>query len=263
MAKFNLTQRRLSDLIVHEADSPFVGYTRADLNDSVVTVAGTDVLTLGTPVFRAKGAGLSTPAVAEVQTVVASGTATGQVSFLGTPIPGSATSDTAAVTAGLITTNKAAIIAAWNAANPDAAIANISNTTATITITYVVGTGDVPELPSATSEGITFAAATEATKGAVAVVVPSKWAPVKVTGDLAITNEYALVIADGLGEQNDVSGAGDHKVTLLVRGNVVVKSGTVRKAAAAVGLTDAGYQDNLIHLLKTKGIVAETTITAA
>ena len=150
MAKFNLTQRRLSDLIVHEADSPFVGYTRADLNDSVVTVAGTDVLTLGTPVFRAKGA-----------------------------------------------------------------------------------------------------------------VAAAKWAPVKAAANVAATNEYALVIADGLGEQNDVSGAGDHKVTLLVRGNVVVKSGTVRKAAAAVGLTDAGHQSNLIHLLKAQGIVAETTIAAA
>src|SRR5574344_112282 len=107
MAKFTLTQRRLSDLIVHEADSPFVGYTRADLNDSVVTVAGTDVLTLGTPVFRAKGAGVSTAAVAEVQTVVASGTATGRVSFLGTPIAGSAALDNAAAPAGLITTNKA------------------------------------------------------------------------------------------------------------------------------------------------------------
>lgn len=263
MAKFTLTQRRLSDLIVHEADSPFVGYTRADLNDSVVTVAGTDVLTLGTPVFRAKGAGQSTAAVAEVQTVVASGTATGQVSFLGTPIPGSAAADTAAVTAGLITTNKAAIIAAWNAVKPEAAIANISNSTTTITITYVAGTGDVPELAAATSEGITFGAATEATKGAVSAVVPSKWEPVKVAGNLAITNEYALVIADGLGEQNDVTGAGDHKVTLLVRGNVVVKNGQVRKAATAVGLADKGDQDNLFHLLKAQGIIPEITIEAA
>lgn len=260
MAKFNLTERKLSDLLFHEANSPYVGYDRNDLTDAVVTVAGTDVLTLGTPVFRAKGAGLSTPDVAEVQTVVASGTATGQVSFLGTPIPGSTTSDTAAATAGLITTNKAAIIAAWNAANPDAAIANISNSTATITITYEVGTGDVPELEAATSEGITFGAATEATKGALAEVVPSKWAPVKVTGNLVITNEYALVIADGLGEQNDVSGAGDHQVTLLYRGPVMVKDAQVRKAATAVGLADKGYQDNLFHLLKAQGIIAEKTI---
>lgn len=260
MPRITLTERKLSDLIFHEANSPYVGYDRNDLTHAVVTVAGTDVLTLGTPVFRAKGAGLSTPAVAEVQTVVASGTATGQVSFLGTPIPGSATSDTAAATAGLITTNKAAIIAAWNAANPDAAIANISNSTATITITYEVGTGDVPELAAATSEGITFGAATEATKGAVAEVVPSKWAPVKVTGNLAITNEYALVIADGLGEQLDVSGAGDHQVTLLYRGPVMVKDAQVRKAATAVGLADKGYQDNLFHLLRAQGIISEITI---
>ena len=150
MAKFNLTQRRLSDLIVHEADSPFVGYTRADGTNAVVTVAGNDVLTLGTPVFRAKGA--------------------------------------------------------------------------------VAGT---------------------------------KWAPVKAAANVAATNEYALVIADGLGEQNDVSGAGDRKVTLLVRGNVVVKKATVEAAAAAVGLTIAADQANLVHLLKAQGIVAETTIAAA
>lgn len=150
MAKFNLTQRRLSDLIVHEADSPYVGYTRADVNDAVVTVAGADVLTLGTPVFRAKGA--------------------------------------------------------------------------------VAGT---------------------------------KWAPVKTAAALATTNEFALVIADGLGEQNDVSGAGDHKVTLLVRGNVVVKKATVEAAAAAVGLTTTADKDNLVHLLKAQGIVPEITIVAA
>ena len=150
MAKFNLTQRRLSDLIVHEADSPFVGYTRADGTNAVVTVAGNDVLTLGTPVFRAKGA--------------------------------------------------------------------------------VAGT---------------------------------KWAPVKAAANVAATNEYALVIADGLGEQNDVSGAGDRKVTLLVRGNVVVKKATVEAAASAVGLTLAADQANLVHLLKAQGIVAETTIAAA
>ena len=150
MAKFNLTQRRLSDLIVHEADSPFVGYTRADGTNAVVTVAGNDVLTLGTPVFRAKGA-----------------------------------------------------------------------------------------------------------------VAATKWAPVKAAANVAATNEYALVIADGLGEQNDVSGAGDRKVTLLVRGNVVVKKATVEAAAAAVGLTIAADQANLVHLLKAQGIVAETTIAAA
>lgn len=147
MANFNLTDRKLSDLIFHEANSPYVGYDRNDLTDAVVTVAGTDVLTLGTPVFRAKNA--------------------------------------------------------------------------------VAGT---------------------------------KWAPVKVTGNLAITNEYALVIADGLGEQNDVSGAGDHQVTLLVRGPVMVKDAKVKESATAVGLTVAGDQANLIHLLKAQGIIAEKTI---
>ena len=147
MPKFTLTQRKLSDLIFHEANSPDVGYDRNDLTDAVVTVAGADVLTLGTPVFRAKGA-----------------------------------------------------------------------------------------------------------------VAGAKWAPVKAAAALVITNEFALVIANGLGEQLDVSGAGDNQVTLLVRGPVMVKDAKVKKSAAAVGLTVAGDQANLIHLLKAQGIIAEKTI---
>lgn len=147
MARFTLPNlRKLSDLIFHEANSPYVGYDRADLKNATVTVAGTDVLTLGTPVFRAKAA----------------------------------------------------------------------------------------------------------TNG--------KWAPVKTAANLAITNEYALVIADGLGEQLDVSGAGDHDVTLLVRGPVMVKDAKVKSSAAAVGLTVAANQESLIHLLKGQGILAEITI---
>ena len=147
MANFNLTERKLSDLIFHEANSPYVGYDRNDLTDAVVTVAGTDVLTLGTPVFRAKGA-----------------------------------------TAG------------------------------------------------------------------------AKWAPVKADTALVTTNEFALVIANGLGEQLDVSGAGDHQVTLLVRGPVMVKDAKVKESATAIGLTVAADQANLIHLLKAQGIIAEKTI---
>ena len=147
MPKFTLTERNLSDLIFHEANSPSVGYDRNDLTDAVVTVAGADVLTLGTPVFRAKNA--------------------------------------------------------------------------------IAGT---------------------------------KWAPVNLPASLVTTNEFALVIADGLGEQNDVAGAGDHNVTLLVRGPVFVKDAKVKASATAVGLTVASAQANLIHLLKAQGIIAEITI---
>ena len=147
MAKFDITQRKLSDLIFHEANSPYVGYDRDDLTDAVVTVAGADVLTLGTPVFRAKGT-----------------------------VPG------------------------------------------------------------------------------------TNWEPVKGNAALVITNEFALVIANGLGEQLDVSGAGDHQVTLLVRGPVMVKVAKVRAAAAAMGLIDPEKQAYLLQQLKAQGIIAEKTI---
>ena len=147
MPKFTLTQRKLSDLIFHEANSPYVGYDRNDLTDAVVTVAGADVLTLGTPVFRAKNG-----------------------------------------------------------------------------------------------------------------VAGMRWLPVRDATALETTNEFALVIANGLGEQLDVSGAGDHQVTLLVRGPVMVKDAKVKKSATAIGLTDLADQASLIHLLKAQGIIAEKTI---
>ena len=148
MAKFTYQARKLSDLILHEADSAYIGLGGADKAvDATVTLASGDVLTLGTPVFRAKNA--------------------------------------------------------------------------------VSGT---------------------------------KWAPVKTIAALATTNEFALVIADGLGEQYNVTGTGDRVVTLLVRGNVTVKDATLKAACTAIGLTIAADQANLIHLLKAQGIVAETTI---
>lgn len=148
MAKFTYQARKLSDLILHEADSAYIGQGSADKAvDATVTLASGDVLTLGTPVFRAKNA--------------------------------------------------------------------------------VSGT---------------------------------KWAPVKTIAALATTNEFALVIADGLGEQYNVTGPGDRVVTLLVRGNVTVKDATLKAACTAIGLTIAADQANLIHLLKAQGIVAETTI---
>ena len=95
-------------------------------------------------------------------------------------------------------------------------------------------------------------------------VAGTKWAPVKAGTALVTTNEFALVIANGLGEQLDVSGAGhierDHQVTLLVRGPVMVKDAKVKKSARLAGLTDDAGQANLIHLLKAQGIIAEKTI---
>ena len=148
MAKFTYQARKLSDLILHETDSAYIGIGGADKAvDATVTLASGDVLTLGTPVFRAKN-----------------------------------------------------------------------------------------------------------------LVSGTKWAPVKLNTALATTNEFALVIADGLGEQYNVTGPGDRVVTLLVRGNVTVKDATLKAACTAIGLTAAADQANLIHLLKAQGIVAETTI---
>lgn len=90
----------------------------------------------------------------------------------------------------------------------------------------------------------------------------AKWALATKTADLAETNEFGLVISDHLGEQKDVTGTGDQKVTIIYIGPVVVKDATVFEALTAsfaVTPTDAD-KASLKRLLGTQGVVAEITI---
>lgn len=142
---FTFKQRKISDLIAHEANSPWVGYDR---DEAVVTLAAAQVLTLGTVVTRPKGD---------------DGTA--------------------------------------------------------------------------------------------------KWVPVTAAGDFTNTNDFGLVISDHLGEQKDVSGAGDRVVVILARGPVVVKDYTVFKALEAMGVTLTDPERaGMKRLLSAQGIHAEITI---
>lgn len=90
----------------------------------------------------------------------------------------------------------------------------------------------------------------------------AKWALATKSADLAETNEFGLVISDYLGEQKDVSGAGDQKVTIVYIGPVVVKDATVFAALTksfATAPTDAD-KASLKRLLGFQGVVAEHTI---
>ncbi|SFL48942.1 DUF4214 domain-containing protein [Rugamonas rubra] len=105
------------------------------------------------------------PAVSEVQTVVITGGATAQVTFLGTAVASSANLDDAAATAGRIVADKVAIMNAWNLANGTRELLDITAVGATLTLTYKTTEGDVIVIPTATNNGINFAESVQTTAG--------------------------------------------------------------------------------------------------
>ncbi len=117
--------------------------------------------------FKINGTLAQTNAVSEVQTVEVTGTATGAVSFLGSVVAGSVATDSAALTVTRIVADSAAIIAAWNAANPTREIASIAGAGTTLTVTYENDMGNVANLDSAASAGITFGESVETTSGSI------------------------------------------------------------------------------------------------
>ncbi|MCK5110875.1 MAG: hypothetical protein KAQ94_05085 [Arcobacteraceae bacterium] len=107
-----------------------------------------------------------TDKAAEIQTVRVTGDATGQVNFLGTLVPSSASGDTAEATIDYIITDKANIISNWNSAYPNREIADIvKSSSSELQITFVNTEGDVDSLSQSLSEGIDFAQGVETTKG--------------------------------------------------------------------------------------------------
>ncbi len=91
---------------------------------------------------------------------------------------------------------------------------------------------------------------------------PGNWAPVTANTQLVTTNEFALYIANTLGEVLPLTAPanGNYLAAAIVRGPIIVKDATVKAAATALGLTVADDQTNLLHLLKAQGIIAEKVI---
>jgi len=113
---------------------------------------------------------VASSAIAEQQQLVLTGTASGQVTFLGVAIASSANADTATATATRIVADKAAVLAGTTAVA--AGLTDISSSGAVLTLTYggAGGTGDVPNLAAAAaSNGITANASAELRKGIAAV----------------------------------------------------------------------------------------------
>jgi len=145
--------------------------TAVDLTNAAFTVVNTDPAAVAAPTVAVttQGAGDAT-AVSEVQTVAVTGTATGAVTFLGRVVAGSVAGDDNLATAARIVADKAAIIAAWNAANPTLELANITAAGATLTLTYANTEGNVAVVPTSTAGGITFGTSVETTAGVAASV---------------------------------------------------------------------------------------------
>jgi S-layer protein len=146
--------------------SKFTGFEKLSLGKLVDGASDTvDLSNMnGLNYVASAGTGITT---SEVQTVTVTGNATAAVTFLGTAIASSVSGDTPTLTAGRITTDKAALISAWNTANPTKELLNISNSGATITLTYKNTEGDVAVVATTTSAGATFGASVETTKGSI------------------------------------------------------------------------------------------------
>ena len=106
----------------------------------------------------------------EIQTIALSaGPATGPVTFMGSVVAGSAAGDTDAQTVAKIISDKDALISAWNVANPTLKLKNIEGQGTNITLKYFRSEGPVAEPAAQTNNGITIAAAVEATAYAASV----------------------------------------------------------------------------------------------
>ena len=172
----------------------------------------------------------------EVQTVAVTGAATaGTYTFLGQAVTGATAADSAATVAGRITTDKVAIIAAYNAVpgNAGRQLADISNTGATITLTYVNTAGDVANTTAATNDGVTFAASVETVKGAAAAGTVELTAGVVASQLTGTTDKLNLAVVDS-GRVEQVA-ATESVAAIYSYAQVAATAGYEQLAVAATG----------------------------
>lgn len=92
-------------------------------------------------------------------------------------------------------------------------------------------------------------------------VTGAKWTLVKAAADIAVTNEIAFYYADQLGEIFETTGAGDHNVLSLVRGNIILKDKAIKDALTANGFTPSATEfASLKELASLQSIVIEKVI---
>ncbi len=136
---------------------------------------------------------------AEIQTMNVSGTATGQVSFLGHAVANSADGDSNETTVDNIVADKNDIISNWNSNHPDREIENIEEgaTADELKITYKDTEDDVSNIAAASSNGIDFDDSVEDTKGLVDSIT------------YVLDNEVTVRVA--YGESIDIDGDGTNE----------------------------------------------------
>lgn len=161
------------------ADTGGTGTTTATINiTDTATVAEASAIkngvdTVGTAyAVSDTAANIANSLIAEVQTLTITGAVTEgdnvATTILATTVAGGVFADGATVSTvgNYVTTNKATFIADWNAANPTALLADISNNAGVITLTYEVISGNVSTIPAvAAANGITQAVSVVVTEG--------------------------------------------------------------------------------------------------
>lgn len=194
-------------------------------------------------------------AVQEVQTVTIAGPSTGVYTFLGQAVAGAAGADSAIIAAAKVVADKAAIIAAYNAAPGSEDILDITNNGAVLTITFDTATvGNAADIVGGDNNGLTFATATT-TQGVAGVKevftatfsgLAAGGEVISFTGDTATSgilalNDTGATIAGNFLANNTV-GAGTYDVTAAV-GNVVTFTANV--AGVLVDAKSSDFSSNI------------------
>lgn len=144
-------------------------------------------------------------AVAEIQSMNISGTATGPVVFLETTVANSVAGDSAATTITNIIADKVNIIDKWNKANTDKEIEDITlGTGDQILITYKEFEGDVPAIGNDESKGIVFTGSLEHnnTKGvrdSITYTLDKTHSVTVTIGETILNTDGSIADIDGLG----------------------------------------------------------------
>ncbi len=205
----------------------------------------------------------STAAVAETQTVAitANATVAGAFSFLG--VTSNTTGTTATLAGDAIVANKAAILAGQAA--KDLGITDITNNAGTLTLTYKAGAAGVTGADDVTafaaigtaSNGLTFAAGTEVTKGVagstggakgnaseIAAAINAVSKDTGVTASVGDSGWYTLTAADGRNIDVSVPTAGATGVSAAstTYGSITLK------ASSTDGITLGGTQATMAIL---------------
>lgn len=120
---------------------------------------------------------------------------------------------------------------------------------------FVAYTRDYREVTLTGAQKLQLGAVVKRAKGATGAYT------VAAAADLVDTNEFAIYLADQLGEILETTGAATHKVALIVRGEIILKDKALYDAFVANGVTLTDPQKvSLKALLASNDIIVEKVL---